>query len=117
MRQTGLGALVGASLVLLAGLLVMSRNQATAQGNGAFGNSAAEQGGELITLTSPLPENRQQLTVIDPRSRRMAIYHVDSANGVVSLKSVRNIQFDLMMSEFNGVSPLPHEIQSMLQNH
>ena len=90
----------------------MSRNQAAAQPNG--GRAI---GGELITFTSPAPENRQQLTVIDPQSRAMAIYHVDSTTGVVSLKSVRNIQFDLMMSEFNGVSPLPREIQSMVENH
>jgi hypothetical protein len=47
----------------------------------------------------------------------MCIYHVDPATGVVALKSVRNIQWDLMMDEFNGVSPLPREIRSMLQNH
>jgi hypothetical protein len=112
MRRTGLGALVGAVLVLLAGLLVESRNQAAAQPNGG-----PEVGGELITFTSPAPENRQLLTVIDPRSRAMAVYQIDSTTGVVSLKSVRNIQWDLMMSEFNGVSPLPREIQGMVQNH
>jgi len=112
MRRTGLGALIGAALVLLAGLLVSSRNQAAAQPNGA-----PEQGSELITFSSPAAENRQQLTVIDPRSRAMAIYHIDATTGVVSLKSVRNIQWDLQMSEFNGVSPLPREIQSMVQNH
>jgi hypothetical protein len=112
MRRTGLGALIGAVLVLLAGVLVQSRNQATAQPNGG-----PDFGGELITFTSQAPENRQQLTVIDPRTRAMAIYHIDSTTGVVSLKSVRNIQYDLMMSEFNGVSPLPREIRSMVENH
>ena len=33
MRHTGLGALVGAVLVLLAGVLVSSRNQAAAEPN------------------------------------------------------------------------------------
>ena len=112
MRRTGLGALIGAVLVLLAGLIVASRNQAAAEGNGGLA-----QGSELITFTCPAPENRQQLMVIDPRTRAMAVYHVDSATGVVSLKSVRNIQWDLMMSEFNGVSPLPREIRSMVENH
>jgi hypothetical protein len=112
MRRTGLGALVGAVLVLLAGLLMTSRNQAAAQRTGG-----AEQGSELIAFTSTAAENRQQLTVIDPRSRAMAVYHVDSTTGVVSLKSVRNIQWDLMMSEFNGVGPLPREIQRMVENH
>jgi hypothetical protein len=112
MRRTGLGALIGAALVLLAGLIVVSRNQAAAQPGGG-----PEQAGELITFTAPAPDNRQQLMVIDPRTRAMAVYHIDSATGVVSLKSVRNIQWDLMMSEFNGVSPLPREIRSMVENH
>jgi hypothetical protein len=111
MRRTGLGAIIGAVLVLLAGLLVESRNKAAQPSGGP------EYGGELITFTSTAAENRQQLTVIDPRSRAMAVYHVDSTTGVVSLKSVRNIQWDLMMSEFNGVSPLPREIRAMVENH
>jgi hypothetical protein len=112
MRRTGLGALIGAVLVLLAGVLVTSRNQAVAQRNGD-----ANVGGELITFTSTGPDNRQQLTIIDPQTRAMAIYHVDSATGVVSLKSVRNIQWDLRMSEFNAVGPLPREIRAMVENH
>jgi hypothetical protein len=36
---------------------------------------------------------------------------------VVALKSVRSIQYDLMMQEFNGVSPLPREIRAMVENH
>ncbi len=111
MRQTGLGALVGAALVLLAGLLVSWRSQAVAEPN------SFQQPGEIFAFSSPAAENRQQLTVIDPRTLAMAVYHVDSTSGVISLKSVRNIQFDLRMSEFNSQSPTPREIQSMLQNH
>jgi len=112
MRQTSLGALIGAGLVLLTLAIVGLRTEAVAQSRSGY-----EPGGDLITLTSAAAENRQQLTVIDPHLRVMCIYHVDPATGVVSLKSVRNIQWDLMMQEFNGVSPLPREIQAMLQNH
>lgn len=111
MRQTGLGALVGAAVVLLAGLLVSNRSRAVAEPNGY------QQPGELITFMAPAADNRQQLTVIDPRTLAMAVYHVDTTTGAVALKSVRNIQWDLRMSEFNGQSPTPREIQSMLQNH
>jgi hypothetical protein len=69
----------------------------------------------LITLTSPAGENRQLLTVIDPRTRAVSVYHVDALTGTLSLKSVRNIHWDLQMVEFNGVSPLPREIRSMLE--
>jgi hypothetical protein len=110
MRMTGLGALVGAGLMLLAMSAIGQRNEAAAQHAGSN-----EPGSELITLTSTV-ENRQQLTIIDPRSRVMSVYHIDPASGVVSLKSVRNFQWDLLMSEFNGVSPLPREIRAMLDN-
>ncbi len=112
MRHPGLGALVGAGLVLLALAVFGLRNEAAAQHSGGF-----EPGGELITLTSPATDNRQQVTVIDPRLRVMSVYHIDLSTGVVTLKSVRNIQGDLMMSEFNCAAPLPREISAMLNNH
>jgi hypothetical protein len=112
MRSTGLGALIGAGLMLLAMLAIGQRNEAAAQ----FGGSPAA-AGELITLTSTTAENRQQLTIIDPKSRVMCVYQIDSATGVVALKSVRNFQWDLQMSEFNAVTPLPREIRAMLENH
>ncbi len=111
MRQTGLGALIGAVLVLLTTFLVGLRNEAAAQRPGGF-----EPGGDLITLTAPTAENRQQITVIDPRTRVMCVYQIDPASGVVALKSVRSIQYDLMMQEFNGVAPLPREIRAMVEN-
>jgi hypothetical protein len=113
MRQTGLGALVGAVLVLLTLCLVGSRNEAVAQRPGGLEPAT----GELITLTALAAENRQQITVIDPRTRVMCVYQIDPASGIVALKSVRSIQFDLMMQEFNGVSPLPREIRAMVDNH
>ncbi len=111
MRTTGLGALIGAGLMLLAVVLLNARNEAGAQQRTAN----VEAGGELITLTSTTPDNRQQLIVIDPRTRAMSVYHIDTTTGVVSLKSVRNFQYDLLMSEFNCVSPMPREIRAMLE--
>ena len=45
----------------------------------------------------------------------MGVYHIDLATGEVSLKSVRNIHWDLQMIEFNGTRPLPREVRSMLE--
>ena len=70
--------------------------------------------GSLIALTSDIPGNHQQVTVIDSKARIMSVYHVQSATGVISLKSVRNISADLMMDEFNTESPLPREIRAIL---
>ena len=69
----------------------------------------------LITHSQPV-ESGQQLTVIDATKRAMAVYHVDKATGRVTLKSVRQVHWDLQLEEFNGVSPLPREIQSLLSH-
>ena len=83
-------------------------------GVAAPGVSAAGDGSGLVTLTTPVGENVQQLVVIDPRTRAMAVYHVDTTDGKIWLRSVRNIQFDLQMIEFNGTDPLPGEIRATL---
>jgi hypothetical protein len=70
--------------------------------------------GELIALNSDVEEGRQQIVVIDPKSRVMSVYHIEHATGVISLKSVRNIHADLLMDEFNTGSPLPREIRAIL---
>ena len=105
-------AVVGALMVL--GTVVLAAGNGPEAANvvaaGAPGSS-----GELITLASPLGEHRQQLTLIDPRTRVMGIYHVDNTTGEIALKSVRNFHWDLQMSEFNAASPLPREIRSLLE--
>lgn len=70
---------------------------------------------DLISWATPLGDHRQQLTVIDPKSRVVGVYQVDGASGEISLKSVRNIHWDLQMSEFNAASPLPQEIRSLVE--
>ncbi len=74
-------------------------------------------GSELITSVSPAGENRQLVTMIDPRTRVMAVYLIDGVSGEVSLKSVRAFQWDLQLAEFNGTSPLPREIRSLVEQH
>lgn len=71
--------------------------------------------GELVTSTVMTADNRQLVTIIEPHTRVMAVYLVDGATGQTALKSVRNLHWDLQLSDFNGVNPLPREIQSLLQ--
>jgi hypothetical protein len=71
--------------------------------------------GGLVTLSTPAGEHGQQITVIDPETRTMAVYHIDTVSGEIVLKSVRNLHFDLKMIEFNGTSPLPGEIRTILE--
>ena len=78
--------------------------------------SASIQGtDDLITSTAMTSDNRQLVTIIDPKTRVLAVYVVDGASGNVALKSVRNFHWDLQLVEFNGVNPLPREIQSLIE--
>ena len=69
----------------------------------------------LIAFQVPAAEGRQQLTLIDADKRVVSIYHIDPKSGEISLKSVRDINWDLQMTEFNGASPLPREIRSLVE--
>jgi len=69
---------------------------------------------EIIALNSDVEDGRQQVVVIDSKSRVMSVYHIEHTTGVISLKSVRNIEADLLMDEFNTGNPLPREIRAIL---
>lgn len=51
------------------------------------------------------------ITVVDPESKHIVVYHEDLATGQVKLLSARNIQNDLLLDQFNAVSPTPGEIE------
>lgn len=56
-----------------------------------------------------------QVVIVDPQTRAMSVYQIDRTTGEISLKSVRNVRWDLQMEEFNGVSPTPGEIRALLE--
>ncbi len=111
MKSTALGVLIGAvvSAFMVAGLGLSTEARAQR-------GAAIEGGTELITVSAMVGDRSQfqQLTVIDPQSRVMSVYHVELATGAITLKSVRNISWDLLLREFNGVNPLPGEIRALL---
>jgi hypothetical protein len=45
----------------------------------------------------------------------MSVYHIGLTTGKIALRSVRNIHWDLQMTEFNGEAPLPREIQALIE--
>jgi hypothetical protein len=74
--------------------------------------------GDLIALSATVEVDQravQQIAVVDPRTRVMSVYHVEPKSNAITLKSVRNIESDLQMTEYNGASPLPSEIRAMTQ--
>ena len=72
--------------------------------------------GDLIAFWSDIGNDTRQVTVIDAKERVMSVYHVVGGEGEIELKSVRNIRWDLLMEEFNGVRPLPREIRVLLEH-
>jgi hypothetical protein len=96
------------SLVLLVGAAIYPEAQAQRPVTGA----ERGQPGELLALSMDV-EGRQQVTVVDPRRQVMAVYHIDRNTGGINLRSVRNVQWDLVMEDFNSGSPTPREIRSI----
>ena len=54
------------------------------------------------------------MVVLDPTQRVLAIYHVHAATGATSLKSVRNLEWDLQMIHFNSEAPSPQDVRNGL---
>lgn len=96
------------SLVLLVGMAIYPE----AQAQRPVGVAERGQPGELLALSMDV-EGRQQVTVVDPRRQVMAVYHIDRNSGSINLRSVRNVQWDLVMEDFNSGSPTPREIRSI----
>jgi len=112
MKTVVFGALAGAGLVMAVLSARDCRSEGYAQQATPHRTGAP---GELIVVPVPAGDKGQLLTVIDPRLEVMSVYHIDLASGKISLRSVRNFHWDLQMTEFNGDTPLPREIRSLLQ--
>lgn len=72
-------------------------------------------GGPLWISESRLDDTRRLLLVVDEVGRHAAVYHVDAAAGTLTLKSTRDISWDLSVGDFNAQEPRPGAIQRMLQ--
>jgi len=102
-------AAVAVAIVLGGGGLAAQRGGRAPQA--ATGDPA----GPLWTLTSTLDDGRQMLLVVDQQKRALAIYHLDPANGTLTLKSTRDISWDLLVEDFNCQEPRPAALKKMLE--
>jgi hypothetical protein len=114
MRSTTAGLLIGAGLATAVALAFSLRPSGPAQALGAGSTSHVASSENVVVLTLPREGGSEQLVVVDPNQRVMAVYQVDGARGELALTSVRNFRWDLQMDEFNGTSPSPREIRAML---
>ena len=113
MRLLSAAGVVGAVLGIVA-WTALAASPAHVSAMPGDGSQAGGSGG-LIALSCQAGEHRQQLAVIDPSMKVVGVYHIDTATGDIVLKSVRNIHWDLQMMEFNGASPSPREIRTLLE--
>jgi hypothetical protein len=115
MKRAILGTLVGVGVVMVAVAVAQQRGEMFAQRAAPTAATAtATAGTELIVTSALLADKAQMLTVVDPRQRVVAVYQIELATGKIALKSARNIQWDLQISDMNTEAPLPQQIQSML---
>ncbi len=113
MRRSLFGALLGASLVIA---VAAGRGSSEPAYTPPMDSPARSFGNELMTHVSATEGQPLTVTVIDPKQRVMAVYHVDRVSGEITPKSVRNFSWDLQMIEFNSGNPLPQDVRNGLKH-
>ncbi len=113
MKLVVLGSLLGIGFMAVAVGVAQQRGDAYSQRATTAVPAAAAANSEMVVLPTIVGDKSQLLTVIDPRLRVLSVYHIDLATGVITLKSVRNIQWDLQISYLNNEKPLPQEIRAL----
>lgn len=61
------------------------------------------------------PPQIRVITVVDTEAKKIVVYHMAMATGQLWLRSVRDMQPDLMLHEYNATLPTPSEIIGELQ--
>lgn len=105
-------SLAAAGALIVCGAAVATSQQPARRTAAASG---LVDGTGLWISDSTLDEGRRLLLVVDPVSRHAAVYHVDAASGSLSLKSARDLSWDLSLDEFNVQEPRPAAIRKMVQ--
>jgi len=106
------GGVVLGLAVLVAGVVSLADGQGPrGTGHERSAQDRAASSPDLLALSHDGADGRQQVTIVDPRQRVMAVYHIDRTSGAVQLKSVRNLQWDLMIEDYNSAAPAPRDIR------
>lgn len=103
--------LVGLGVVMAAVAMGWS---ASAQQSSPVAGFAGVSSRELVTNFQAPANGPTALTIVDPQTRVVAVYHIVRDTGEIQLKSVRNINGDLTLVDFNTGSPSPVDIRKMI---
>ena len=106
---------VGLVLTVAGGGILSAQPRGARPGGGTTAGPAGEGGGMPLWISaSPLDDGRQLLLIVDPHMKSAAVYHVDGA-GALTLRSTRNITWDLLVPEYNAQEPRPATLKKMLE--
>jgi len=64
-----------------------------------------------LMTTATLSNGYQQLVIVDPAKLTLAVYHIEPSRGDIQLRSVRKIDADFSLEEFNLSEPTPSTIR------
>jgi len=78
-------------------------------------NALASETEALIVSTVPIDSGRQMLLVINTETNILAVYHIETGSGEISLRSTRALGYDLQLEDFNAKDPKPAAIKKMLR--
>ncbi|MDR2345748.1 MAG: hypothetical protein LBE18_06745 [Planctomycetaceae bacterium] len=67
---------------------------------------------EFTPINDPANQTNKimAITIVDPESKRILIYHANLSYGALKFISSRDIMPDITLGEYNAVSPTPREI-------
>jgi hypothetical protein len=114
MKKLVLGLLIGVVMMVAAVAGFGQRNEVFAQRVPSVPVPGA---GDLmvVPITPGDKAQGQLLAVIEPRQQVMSVYRIDGNTGKIALRSVRNLHYDMLMTNYNNEPPLPQEIQTLLE--
>ena len=112
--SSGIWMLVGAfCMVFLASHLT---SPPWASGQHSTGVAIESSAGSLwLSMAHREGDPQQLLVAVDRDTRHAAVYHVDATNGTLTLRSTRNLSWDLLVDDFNGREPSPTALKNMLE--
>lgn len=115
MKRFADSLLLALLLIALSWFISVVRNNVFAQGPVNQSGPQAAQGLPVVVKPAPEPPRwlvdfgpidttgKRIVTIVDPESKRIALYSVDLATPTIELKSVRSIHGDLQLTDLNHV--------------
>lgn len=76
-----------------------------------LGGSSCSANNSHLMSSAVLSNGMQQIVLVEPAKQTMAVYHIDPTRGEIHLKSVRKIDADFAIEEFNATDPTPTAIR------